>query len=179
MWFTENPWPPMVIAGLCALIFFGLWNRERRQPFLTLAVIFLLTTGGIYAFERAIVTEPERVQHEIVQLADQFRRKDRAAIDHFSESQPGLRTLCETLMAEVEIRDDLRLFDFRTTMTNQNSRATVQFRANGTISAMGHTGHHPFRCQMTFQKESGGWKIIEVQRMDPLNGEKIQIKDLR
>jgi hypothetical protein len=67
------------------------------------------------------------------------------------------------------------LTDFRTNLTNENSRATVHFRANATIGAMGFKGHHPFRCVLTYQKEGGFWKIIDVERLDPIKGDKMEV----
>lgn len=179
MWFTENPWPPMVLAGLAALICFAIWNNDRRNLYLILGLAFLAMTGVIYAAERAILTDGEKVQQQVAVLCDQFRRKDEAALDHFSPTVPELRTLCQTAMGMVDVGNDLRLTDFATTITNQNSRATVHFRANATISAGGFSGHHPFRCLLTFQKEAGAWKIVDVQRLDPIKGDKIGPMDHR
>ena len=179
MWFTENPWPPMLLAALCAAVCFGLWNVDRRNLFFVLALAFLGMSGGIYAVERAIVTEGERLQDEVVQLCEQFRRRDPKTLDHFSDSTPELKAICAAAMKLVEVRDDLRLTDFQTTLTNQNSRGDVHFRANATISAMGMTAHHPFRCILSFQKEGGAWKIVEIQRLDPIKGDKMEIMEHR
>lgn len=179
MWFTENPWPPMVLACLAALIFFAIWSNDRRNLYFVLGLIFLAMTGVIYAVERLVVTDGEKLQQEVVELCDQFRRRDKVALDHFSQSASDLKTLCQVAMDTVEVGNDLRLTDFATTMSNQNSQATVHFRANATISVMGHSGHHPFRCLLTFQKEAGAWKIVDVQRLDPIKGDKIGTMDHR
>jgi hypothetical protein len=179
MWFTENPWPPMLLAGLGALVCFGLWNNDRRKLYFSLACAFLVLTGVIYSVERAIVTDGEKLEQEVAVLCDQFRKRDPATLDHFSATAPELKTLCKTAMETVEIGNDLRLTDFNTTFSNQNSRANVHFRANATISVMGFTGHHPFRCLLGFQKEAGAWKIMDVQRLDPIKGEKIGVMDKR
>lgn len=179
MWFTENPWPPMLIATIAALVCLGIWNNERRNLYFILGMIFLGTTGGIYAVERVIVTEGEQLQQNVRQLCDQFRKRDPAALEHFSDSATELKELCRSAMELVQIHEDLRVSAFETTITNHNSRASVHFRANGTISSSGMTAYHPFRCVLTFQKEAGVWKIIDVERLDPINGESMPIMEHR
>lgn len=179
MWFTENPWPPMVIAGLCALVSFAFWNRDRRNVYFVIGFLLLGATGAIYAVERAIVTEGELLQNDVALMCDQFRRRDPRTLDHFSDGAPEWKGICRTAMEMVEVRDDLRLTDFRTNFTKEKSNATVHFRANATISAMGMTAHHPFRCVLTYQKEGGQWKIVDVERLDPIKGEKMDVMEHR
>ena len=175
MWFTENAWPPMLIAGIAGLICVALWNADRNSRYLVGAVICLLLTGGLYAVERAVVTEGERLQDDVSQMCDQFRRRQPETLNHFSDSATDLRTLCDTAMKMVEIEDDLRLTDFQTKFSNNHSRADVHFRANATISVMSFRSPHPFRGLLTYQKEGGQWKIVGVQRLDVIRGDKIEI----
>lgn len=179
MWFTDNPWPPMLITGSAAVICLVLWNSQRRRQFLNAGLLFLLMTGGIYAMERAIVTEGERLQQDTIQLCQQFRARDDKALDHFSATAPEWKTMCAGAMATVKIKDDLRLSDFRTKVSNHNSRGTVHFRAHATISTMEYTGYHLFRCILTYQKEGGEWKIVDVERLDPIRGERMGVMDRR
>ncbi len=176
MWFTENAWPPMLIAGLAALVCLALWNSNRRGIHLVAALVCLLLCAGFYFLERAIVTEGERLQQVVVSLCNDFRNKRVAeTVNHFSNAAPGLKVQVLAAMAMVTIHDDLRLTDFSTNLTNQNSRGTVHFRANATLSEVGqgNVGHYPSRFVLTFQREQGEWKIIEVERLHPLTGEKM------
>jgi hypothetical protein len=175
MMFTENPWPPMLIAGLAALVFVALWNKDRNSRFLGGAVFCVLLIAGFFLFERAYVTQGEQLQADVALLCDQFRHRQPETLTHFSESAADFRELCNKAMNMVEIDNDLRLTDFHTTFTNNNSRANVHFRANATISAMGFKGHHPLRCILTYQKEGGTWKIVDVQRLDPIKGDRMEI----
>lgn len=175
MWFTENPWPPILVAVLGALLCGALWNKDRNGRYLIGAVICLLLTGGLYGFERAVVTEGELLQDDVTQMCDQFRKRQPATLDHFSVSAPEFRDLCDKTMKMVEIGDDLRLTAFETTFSNNNSRADVHFRANATISVMSFKAHHPFRCVLTYQKEGGRWKIVDVKRLDVIKGNQIDI----
>ena len=175
MWFTENAWPPMLIAGLAALVCLALWNSNRRGLHLVAALVCLLLCAGFYFLERAIVTEGERLQQLVVSLCDDFRNKRPATVNYFSDAAPENKMLVLGAMAIVTIHDDLRLTDFSTNLTNQNSRGTVYFRANATLSVVGagDVGHQPARFALTFRREQGEWKIIEIERLHPLTGEKM------
>jgi hypothetical protein len=155
---------------LAAIVCFGLWNKDGRQLYFNLAVAFLAMTGGIYAVERAIVTEGERLQNDVVDLCQQFRRQDPNILEHFSNTAPELKKLCESAMETVKVHDDLRLSAFETTFTGNQSQAKVHFRANATISTSDASAYHPFRCVLTYRREAGQWKIIQVERLDPING---------
>ena len=175
MWFTENAWPPMLIAGLAALVCLAMWNSNRRGVLLAAAVGCLLLCVGFFFLERAIVTEGERLQMIVVSLCDDFRNKRPATLNYFSNTAPVLKVQVLAAMALVDVDKDLRLTDFQSHVTNQNSRGTVHFRANATMSVTGHgnVGHQPARLNLTFQREQGEWKIIEVERLNPLTGEKM------
>lgn len=175
MWFTENPWPPMLLAGLAALVLLGVWNSSRRAIPLVAAIVCLLLGIGIFYLERSIETEGERLQKIVVALCDDFQHRRPATLNYFSNKAPATKALVLAAMALVEVGDDLRLTDFSTNVTNQNSRATVHFRANATISVVGQgpVGHQPARVVLTFQKEEDQWKIIEVERLHPISGEKM------
>ena len=178
MWFTENAWPPMLIAGLAALVCLAMWNSNRRGLHLVAALGCLLLCAGFYFLERAIVTEGERLQKIVVSLCDDFRHKRVAeTLNHFSNAALKEKALVLGAMAMVDVHEDLRLTDFSTNLTNQNSRGTVHFRANATLSvpSQGYVGHHPARIVLTFQREQGEWKIIEVERLHPLTGEKMDM----
>lgn len=179
VWFTENPWPPMLIAGILCLIFLAVWRSNQRFLYLALGLLFAAACGGIYFVERAIVTEGERLQQRVVQLCDDFRAKKPAVLDYVSATRPDLKLVFAGALGTVTVHDDLRLTDFQTQVTNQNSRGTVHFRANATIdvAGFGNVGFQPARLILTFQREQGEWKIIEVQRLNPINGNRMEIME--
>ena len=51
MWFTENAWPPMFLAGLSGLILLAEWNSNRRGRYLIAAAVCLLGSVGFYFLE--------------------------------------------------------------------------------------------------------------------------------
>ncbi len=175
MWFTENPWPPILIVGLVALVYLVLWNSNRRGLHLVLAMVCVLLCVGIYGVERSIVTEGERLQHHVVQLCHDFRDKKPGVVDYVSPTQPKLKAMFEDALATVTVQSDLRLSDFQTKLTNENSRGTVRFRANATINVVGYgdVGYHSVQVEFTFARENGVWKIIDIKRFNPINGKEL------
>ena len=176
MWFTENAWPPMFLAGLGGLILLAVWNSNRRGRYLIATAVCLLGSVGFYVLERAIVTEGEKLQQIVVSLCDDFRHKRQATLSHVSNTAPQLKLMLMGAMAIIEITDGPRLTDFQTSITNQNTRGRVHFRANATLNVTGHgsVGHQPARVVLTFQREKDQWKIIEIERLNPLTGEKME-----
>jgi hypothetical protein len=167
----------MLIAGLLSFVFVVLWNMNRRPRNLLIAILFAILCGVIYMAERSIVTEGERLQERVVQLCDEFRNKHlEKTMDFISDAHPELKTLFAAAMAMVTIGPDLRLSDFETTLTNENSRGRVHFRANATITVegAGNVGRQPARIVLTFQREKGEWKIIGVERLNPITGKSME-----
>lgn len=179
MWFTEDPWPPMLIFGLLGLIALGAWLSSKRLLYLSFAVAAILMAAGSYFLEQVIVTPGEQVEALVAQLCDEFRRKDPQVLTHFSAQSPELSLMCQTAMTLVEIDDDLRLTDFQTQVTNAGSRAVCHFRANATlnVAGFGKVGHQPARFELTWIREGDDWKISKVRRLHPLKDEELGVLD--
>ncbi len=173
MWFTEDPWPPILFCGIGMLLGLGMWASSKRVLHLSLAVVSLFLAGVLFYVEQVIVTPAEQVEQHVVRLCEEFRRKQPAALDYFSPNAPELRLMAESAMALVTIDRDLTITDFKTTITNQGSRAQCHFRANATLSvaAAGNVGRQPARFLLTWAKEGSDWKIIGVKRLNPVNGQ--------
>ena len=175
MWFTENPWPPIIIVGLAALVFLVMWNSNRRGLHMLLAMVCVLLCVAIYGIERAIVTEGELLQQRVVQLCHDFRDKKPGVVDYVSDTQPKYKAMLTEALATVTVQSDLRLSDFQTKLNKENTRGTVRFRANATINVagMGDVGYHSVHVEFTFHRENGVWKIIEIRRFNPINGKEL------
>ncbi len=179
MWFTEDPWPPMLLCGIGLLIGLGMWASSQRVLHLGISIVSILLAGVIFYVEQVIVTPAEQVEQHVVRLCDEFRRKQPTALDYFSATAPELRLMAEGAMALVTIGDDLSVTDFKTTITNEGSRAQCHFRANATISlaGAGNVGRQPARFLLTWAKEGNDWKIVGVKRLNPVNGSDMGIMD--
>jgi hypothetical protein len=153
------------------------WSNSKRVLPLAVAVLCCVLAAGVFLLEAVLVTPAEEVEALVVRLCDQFRRKDPATLNHFSNAAPELRGLCETAMDLVEIEDDLRLTDFQTRVTNEDTRAITHFRANATlrVNGFGNVGRQPARIELTWAKEGNGWKIIALRRLNPVKDEEMPV----
>lgn len=181
MWFTDNPWPPMLICGLIAAILFFVWMSRGRNLFLYGAIALLVACGVIYLAERSIVTPGEEVEARVLALCRAFQEKDPHTVDFISPNAPELRVLLATAMKMVDVEDDVRITDLWVTTSNNNSRAVSHFRANATVSVqpVGNVGHQPARLELTWQREGGEWHVVAVQRLNPINGEPLGLLEQR
>lgn len=178
MWFTETPWPPIIILAVLAIGFAAAFLSTQRArhvpPILLLGALAVI----VYVVEQQVVTERERVEQSIHDVAAAFQRRDvDGTLRHFSEQAILLRGIAMTALAAVEVQDDLRITDVSIEMKNADSRAKAHFRANGSFAVIGYgdVGHQPTRWNVDWQKEGGQWRIITVERLDPITGESMDI----
>lgn len=183
MWFTENPWPPMLLCGAGALVALGFWASSKRAIPLLVSCACLIGAGIVYLIEQAILTPAEQVESQLIELVEQFRRKDPAALGHFSRRAEDLRHLCQRAMDIVEVEDDLQLSDIHTRLTNENSRAVTHFRAKGTVSIpslMVARTYQPLRFELTWIREGETWRIFAIRRLHPFKeGEELRLFESR
>ncbi|RPI74071.1 MAG: hypothetical protein EHM42_15760 [Planctomycetaceae bacterium] len=180
MWFTENPWPPVLICCVLAAAALATWVSQRQMKWLYVGLGGLLLAVGLWQLERKIVTDRERVEQLVVDLVKEFQNKDREAVlAHFSPQALLWREMVSRAFDLVEIKD-VRVTDLAVRMTAQNSEALSHFRANGTVVFAGAaSGYQPSRWQLTWRRESGEWKVIDVVRLNPLRDEPLGILDPR
>lgn len=169
MWFTEDPWPPILLLCVAAIVLVGIWSSRQRAIWLAGAGACLLAAVGVYFIERAVVTDRERVMEKIFQLADAFTKGNRqTTLSFFSRSQPDLRDLASRALELVVVDGEVSIKDVAITIYNENSQADAVFRANGKFSYQGGVAMpFPTRWRVRWVKEleDNDWKIAEVQRM--------------
>lgn len=187
MWFTETPWPPIV--GLCVvgvLLFLG-WLSHRKTVFLAGVAVCVACCGIVFVLEQQIVTERERVEQRLADFAAAFQRDslqkgfanmlmagpEPESLGYIAKSADDVRRLATQALNLVDIADDIRISDVRTTMSNGNSRAVTHFRASATVQVgtFGNAGRQPTRWEFTWQREQDEWKLLRVTRLHFLTGE--------
>src|SRR5262249_43635268 len=128
MWFTENPWPPVVILAVAAAIFVGLWMSQKRAFWLLAALTAVACSFAVYLVERGIVTESERIEQNVLDMTSAFRKKDEAkTLSFFSKQAPELHDLIRAGMKLVEVHDDLDVKDMSVRMLAGNTQAISHF----------------------------------------------------
>lgn len=190
MWFTENPWPPIIGLCLIGVLLFLRFLSVQRSGYLAGVALCVALCGGVWLVERQIVTEREQVEQRLLELVRTFQQESvQQGLVNILVGSPQLRTLTfisdsakevqglvVTGMQMVDVADDFRISDVQTLLTNNNSRAVVHFRASATISAAGYgnVGRHPTRWELTWQRENGEWKVIRAKRLNFMTGEEVQ-----
>src|SRR5579863_9661914 len=181
IWFTETPWPPIIILAIAAIVCLAAWASQKRGFWLVGGVLAVAAIVAVYFIERSIVTEAERVEQSVHSLAAAVQRKDReAALAFFSVQAPELRNQIQQGLSLVEFPNGIDIKDVQVRTSNEETRAVSHFRANGTVSVSGVASRHvATRWSVTWQREGTQWKIIEVQRLHPYKDEKIDFFDQR
>src|SRR5262245_41333091 len=183
-WFTENPWPLIVLLGIAAGIMTAVWSSQKRALWLLGALAAVLAAVALFFVERSIVTEGERVEKAIIELVAAFVREDKdVVLSYFSVQAPELRDTALRGMELVDFPHGIDVKDVSVRLSNENSRAVSRFRANGlaaaSIAGMSAQQQFATRWEVTWQKEGNDWKIIEVERLHTLKEERIPILDHR
>jgi len=189
MWFTETPWPPVLICTVVGVLCVLAWTARLQTRFLVGAVLALVVAILAIVIDATIETEKERVEAAVYELAATFR--DESLKYHAGSEFPGndqiqtfrfiatlgsdIRQLTWRALRLVEVQDSIRITDLDVTMKSHGSRATTHFRANATVtsSAYGGSGHQPTRWELTWQREWERWKIIRIRRLDVITGKEI------
>ena len=173
-WFTEDPWPPVLILAVMALVFGLAWNATRRGVFFLAAVGAVFLGLAVFIGEEMIVTESERVEEQVLALADAVRRGENEKVPaFFASSADDLRKEIAAHVEDVQF-EDLRITDLAVTLEPGGTQAQSHFRANGsgtwkkTLSSNFST-----RWNLTWRNEGGTWKVVQVERLDPIKGEVI------
>lgn len=187
MWFTETAWPPIIILAVIGVLLLLGWLSQRRSGYLIGALVCLGLCGIVWVVELQIVTEREVVETRLHDFAKTVQREslqrgvanlilggpEPETFQFISANANDVREIARQALDMVDIQDDVRISDVRTTLTNNQSRATTQFRATATVSvtAYGNVGRQPTRWELAWQRENGAWKVIRVTRLNFLSGE--------
>ncbi|MFH5803537.1 hypothetical protein [Alienimonas sp. DA493] len=171
--------PLWIAFGLATVVFAGWAVISGKAKFLAVAGVCLLLGAAAFGADWYIVTEAEKVEALIDELADAAVAGDaEQVLSYFSPTAVIPRTTVAFGLNLVTIEDDLRLTDRSTTVTANDTQAVSDFRANGTVRVpqLGGAGKHfPTKWQLVWRKEAGEWKITEVRRFNPITDEPIDL----
>lgn len=172
-WFTETPWPPVVLLSVLAALAVAGWLGTQRGMYLVAVGVIAAACGAVILVERLVVTEAEIVEQRVRDLADAFRTKDlERTLSFFSATAVPERFAITGAILVVTVHDDLTITDMDVELTAAGSRATSHFRANASVDGIGYAaqGRRPSRWRLTWQKEGADWKVVRIEQLDPVNG---------
>ena len=185
MWFTETPWPPILIICVFGVLLFLGWVSQRKTGYLAGVALCLAFCGLAFVVEQQIVTETERVEQRLLDFTSAFQRDSlqRGLLNAVIGGGPELesmkflqgdevRRLATHALDLVDIQDDVRISDIRTKMSNKDSRAITQFRASASVTVSGYGAvRQPSRWELTWGKEDGEWKVLRATRLNFMSGQ--------
>lgn len=171
MWFTETPWPPIILMLAVSLGLFISFLNTKRGFYLIGCMLLLAGSVGVYFVEQRIVTEAEVVEQSVIDIAAAFEQADKQkTLSFFSDFADKERAVINSQFDKIKIKKGLRITDMHVTLENENT-AVAQFRANGTVlikGISGSEGHYPTRWRIRWKKEETNWKITKVTRLSVL-----------
>lgn len=174
MWFTEDPWPPLLILSLFAIVFGIAWNATRRGLYLLITIGLVALGGLVFIVEELIQTESERVEERVYALAEAVKEgTPEKVVEYISSEAKSLREYIRGRMEDVDVDEDLRITDLQVTL-DEAGKAKSHFRANGT-GTWKKTLSHAFttRWNLTWKKEGETWRVIQIEQLDPIKGDVI------
>lgn len=177
MWFTEEAWPPVIVAAILAAVNLFVWYQNQKPQILAPMVLWFAAIMAAFAVDAAVVTEKEKVAAAVPRLIEDFRSRDlERFLKNFSAGALIYRALAATAMQKVELGNDISLRDVSIKMQAADTRATTRFRVQGTVTYDTiNLGTHPSRWELGWRKEEGEWRILTVTRLNPLKDEPMEV----
>ena len=177
-WLTENPWPLLLLLAGTALVALISGAPKGRS----VSVVCLLAVAGLYLVEAAIVTPGEEVEGRLQFMLDAFRDRNQDAINGcIADESPKLRDTAADGLNMVTLTKDFHIKGLEVTVRDDGQTADAHLRANGTLKLNhGDMISRVFTRWQTVWKQVGSdWKLVEVRRLDPVNGQEMGILDAR
>ncbi len=183
MWFTETPWPPLAILGLVGAIFLWVALQTQRGKWLVAALVCVVLALAVWFIERAIVTPGEHVEGNLLALVQAFQQNDEPGTLQYISTGPnslGLVVLAKLAIHSVDIDANYRITDVQIQTQANDTAATSHFRLNATLrmATQGNLGHKPFRFNGKWRIEAGEWRLVEIEELDPINGQVLNRFDM-
>ena len=178
MWFTDTPWPPILICVVIGVILFLVWSSNKRGMYLLAAGGTIVAAAMVFVVEQIVITEAERVEANVYALADAVKADNiDQTMSFFSERAGGGRAKIATAMSLYDIDDNMRITGLQVEIIAANSIGTSRFRANGMVTGKGSgiRGRGTTRWLLTWSREEGEWKITDVKRLHPFREETMEL----
>ena len=173
-WFTENPWPLIMLLVGFAVLALILGQSKGRLG----AIVFLLFAAGVYLLEGMIITPAERVEETLQAMHKAFVADDLTTINAMiSDESPQLRETAKKGLDLVDLDDGFHLQDVVVTIADDQKSAEIQLRANGMVRLRDNsiTTHVATRWRTKWVTKDEKWLLSDVHRLDPMTGNEIGV----
>lgn len=173
-WFTENPWPLMLILSGVAVVMLILGDTKGRS----IAIAVALVAAAIYFLESAIVTPAEQIEGNLQTMLESFIAEDLNAIDRqIDDKAEHLKQKAQEGLKLVNLDKHFHLQDIVVNVADDGLGAIAELRANGslTIENSNTPYHAATRWRTHWKLTRNEWKMTEVHRLNPVTGDEIGV----
>jgi hypothetical protein len=177
-WLTENPWPLLLILAGTAVVALISGAPKGRS----IGIVCLLAAAGVYFVESSVVTPAEEVEGQLQTMLEAFRERDQTTIDRLIVNEsPKLRETAARGLEMVTLTKDFHIKDLEVVLRADGATADAHLRANGslTVNSNDMLTRVFTRWQTVWKHIGTEWKLTEVRRLDPVNGQEVGILDAR
>ncbi len=177
-WLSENPWPLLLLLLGTAVIALISGASKGRST----CGICLLAAAGLYVFESAVVTPSEEVEVQLQIMLVAFQEHNQDVINScIDDKSPKLRETAAEGLNMVTLTKDFHIKDLEMTVEANGQTAKAELRANGTLKVnQSDMITRVFSRWKTIWKRVGSqWKLAEVIRLNPVNGQEMGILETR
>ncbi len=175
-WLLENSMTVVVLGGITALVFGGIWLQTGRKIELYVMLAILGCCLGLFVVGKVAHSERQQVKTTLYQIASDVERNDaNAVLGHLHSSMKDLRQRAAAEMPlykfeEVKIKSNLEIELF-----NDESPPRAETTFNVVVIASDRSGMINSRpvprfMRGTFLKEGDRWRISDYKHEDPREG---------
>ncbi|MBA2115102.1 hypothetical protein [Bremerella alba] len=174
MWIFEQSLPIIIVAVIGGAILAGTMLQTGKQIFLYLLMGWIAICGLLLALEYSIVTDGERIEAVIYEIAEALEANDAEGVkSYISSDSPQIKAEAERQMAYVQI-ESVKLKQNLEVTINPGSTPIIGV-AKLNVKMTGHlknneawNGDFPTFLVLTFQQDPDGeWRVIGYQFFDP------------
>jgi hypothetical protein len=166
-WFTEDSLVPLILGSFLTLSFLGLAIAHYSRAMLGLGLVVALLTVTIVGIEAWVVTEREALENLVRRLASAVEKHNvDEIVAAISDRNAAVQSRARQEMQNYRI-ESCRLLDF-TDFNLDDSQEPVTAKISFVVVARGadlygNRGTAHERVTLFFEKELGGWKIIDYR----------------
>jgi hypothetical protein len=167
---TDNSLPLLILIAAVACVSF-LSGAPRGKIF---TAALLLLGCGVCFLEQYIVSPAEEVEHELHVMLDHFKSENLSGITaQIAAESQSLAEIAKKGLELVDLSETFHIKSIDVTVDDAAASAVAMVRANGLVTLPFHGGatHRvPNFWRTEWKTEDGTWKLVEVTRLNPLNG---------
>ena len=172
MWFTEDPWPPVFICGVAALVLFWWWWTTSQKALLTGAIAAVVLAGVIFVVEDLIVTDSGARRAGCCRYRECVSRKrSEPHVESFFARGHRRAGTGRRGNQYRRYRRQLTITDTSVALLDSGQRATIRFRANATATYPNQHERRPTRWEFEFARQGDEWKVTRIRRMNVVKDE--------